>query len=155
MYELWTIRPANLVMEFRTASEAKKVIDEFTEDNGFDALENMVLFSGVSANHHGDFVAQDTAIAMEVSQLATVEKFIEQLRPSGPALARESELIEQLLNRIDSTLLSESATNVEWLNGFLAAALHNVRIDIAKGELEIGKPLDTPVFESKTLTPTG
>jgi hypothetical protein len=63
VYKLWTINPANLVMEFSTAAKVRNVIEVFVEDNGIDALSDHALFSGVTADHAGEIVARDEGIA--------------------------------------------------------------------------------------------
>ena len=156
MYELWTTQSINLVDTYATAKEAESALRDVVKRKGTSSLKQHVLMSGDSEDEDSVFVAEDEAILKELEKLRLLEDLREVLASAEIELDFEtSAFVGQYLTRFPHVDTNKEFASETWIKGFLAAALHNVRIDIVKGELEIGKPLDTPVFESKSLTPTG
>jgi hypothetical protein len=133
----------------------KSAVDDIVSEDGAQGLDNLVLFSGVTADHPGEFVAQDTEIAEMATRLDAVERLLKLLVPSGATLAQEAQFAGQFLKNIDPSLLAAAAANYDWLQGFLAAALHDVSIDMESGVVRIGKSLEIPVADLTSLKPTG
>jgi hypothetical protein len=158
MYELWTIKPANMVMTFDTAREAESIIQYTVLEKGLAALKNHAIFVGDEAEDDAEFIAENEEILAAITRIRLLDDTMEAIDSAFGGLNTEAtELIAELQISIPEfeKLKMSVGQSQEWIKGFLAAALHNVQIDIAKGELEIGKPLEKPVFKSKSLTPTG
>jgi hypothetical protein len=152
MYSLWTTTSVNLLAEFERAKDIEEFVAHLIEDNGGQIVDELVLYTNVSEDSLGTYAAEGRAILGEITRLNSLEESLDTLARTAAALSLESERLVELLG---ADQLKRIAATPEWLQGFLAAAVHGVDFDIDSGELYADRSLAKPVVLPKQLEPTG
>ena len=150
MYDLWTIRPANMVMTFETAAEGERVLRRVADQKGVESLRNHAIIIE-DENDDSICIAENEEILSAMTRLRVLEEIRSTLATTFPHLNAEvGAIFESPTDTVTSGQFSDT-----WLQGFLAAALHDVSIDMESGVVRIGKSLEVPVSDLKSLKPTG
>jgi hypothetical protein len=153
MYEIWSIRPATLAYQFETLTEVNEWVEQLTEQYGAQAINNHALFSGVTFENQGNFVAQDEDIVRAVKSLIQMQDLFVQISQAMPQLQSSTqEIMDAIANGLGAY---EATASNDWMNGFLAAAVHGFRIDPGFESFSSMTPLDQPVRVESSLKPTG
>lgn len=155
MFELWTKWPANLVTSFDTAAEGELLVKQAIALHGLMALENhALLFSDDEENFVG--IAENEVIIQQLTMLRIVDELSAAASVTPTRLSRESNaLFASFESSLEQIQIKPSLPSDDWLKGFLAAASHDVSIDITAGKVIIGKPKTTSNPADSGLKSTG
>lgn len=147
MYEVWTIAPANLVMTFDTAAQAEREIQRIVAAKGSGSLRNHAVIFDDDRGNAGD-VAEAEAILPAMTRLRVLEEMSAVVSRAIPLLGSETgSIVDASGASLRDIKVLVGDAHSAWLDGFLAAALHGVSIDLEAGQLVVGKSLDEPVFK--------
>jgi hypothetical protein len=140
-----------MVMTFDTAGDAEKAVRKVVDAKGIAQLANYVILTE-DDEENIETIAEGGDILAAMTRLRVLEEIRSTLATSFPHLNAE---IGAILDSPSSADSNNDQISDTWLQGFLAAALHDVSIDMESGVVRIGKSLERPVSDLTSLKPTG